>query len=222
MIMANDKQRLMKVKAQLKKRQPKFIRQDAHKHKRVQKVWRKPRGLHSKIRDSRKGYRAKLQEGYRTPKAVRGLDKHGLLPVLVSTTKQLEALDPKVHSLIISGTLGGRRKLEILKIAQEKSFTLVNATKDTAAKITARFKQQGADKKQREKDRDAKRKAQEEKAKKTPKADKSEKSPAAEADESSDDASADERAASESKPKKATRKKSVKKSDGDKTGEDDE
>lgn len=144
-----DKATLMKVKANLKKRQPKFIRQDAHKHKRVKQVWRKPKGLHSKMKDSRKGYRAKLQEGYHTPKAVRGLDKHGLKPTLVATMKELESLDAKTHSVILRGGLGGRKRLAIIEEAHKRKFTITNAKADAAAKIKQQIETQQKEKKER-------------------------------------------------------------------------
>jgi large subunit ribosomal protein L32e len=171
-----EKAHLLKVKATLKKRQPKFIRQDAHKHKRVKQVWRAPKGLHSKMKDSKKGYRAKLQGGYQTPKAVRGLDKHGLKPTIVATVKQLESLDPKVHSLILAGGLGGRIKLAILEKAGK--FTILNAKPDAAETIKSKLKKQHSEKKEREKTRDQKHKQLEEKAAKADK--KEEPAPAAE------------------------------------------
>ncbi len=154
----------MKVKAQLKKRQPKFIRQDAHKHKRVKQVWRKPKGLHSKMKDSRKGYRAKLQEGYHTPKAVRGLDKNGLRPTIVATLPELAKLDPKEHSVIISGTLGGRKRITLIEEADKKKFKINNAPADAAQKLKTRFSQQGAERKKREETRAKRHKDLEKKA----------------------------------------------------------
>lgn len=142
--------RLLKIKAQLKKRQPKFIRQDAHKRKKLSKKWRAPTGLHSKMRDGKRGYRAKLQEGYRTPKAVRGMTKAGLLPTVVATAKQLAALDPKVHAVVLSGTLGGRKRLALIEQAQQKGFTLQNASAKTVERIKAKAQERQDARKQRE------------------------------------------------------------------------
>jgi large subunit ribosomal protein L32e len=163
--MADDKSRLLKVKATLKKRQPKFQRQGSHKLKRVKKVWRTPKGLHSKMRDSRRGYRVKLQGGYQTPKAVRGLDKHGLRPTIVAGVKALEALDPKVHSIILEGGLGGRKKLAILEEAGKRKFTVLNAKADASEKIKARLNKQHEEKKARESSKSEKQKAAEAKEK---------------------------------------------------------
>jgi large subunit ribosomal protein L32e len=160
-----DKAAHMKIKATLKKRQPKFIRQDAHKHKRVKQVWRAPKGLHSKIKDSKKGYRAKLQGGYQTPKSVRGLDKHGLKPTIVAGAHQLSAMDPKVHSIILQGGLGGRKKLAILEEAHKHKFTVLNAKPDTAEKIKKTQAAKHEEKKKREAEKTEKQKSLEQKEK---------------------------------------------------------
>jgi large subunit ribosomal protein L32e len=160
-----EKASLMKIKATLKKRQPKFIRQDAHKHKRVKQVWRAPKGLHSKMKDSKKGYRAKLQSGYQTPKAVRGLDKHGLKPTLVAGVQQLAKMDPKTHSIILEGGLGGRKKLAILEEAHKHKFIVLNAKPDTAEKIKKTRAAKHEEKKKREAEKSEKQKSLEQKEK---------------------------------------------------------
>jgi len=160
-----EKSHLLKVKAKLKQRQPKFLRQGSHKHLRVKKVWRTPKGLHSKMKDSRKGHRAKLQGGYQTPKEVRGLDKHGLKPTIVAGPAALSKMDPKVHSIILLGGLGGRKKLAVLEEAAKKKFTILNAKADLADSIKSRLTKQKADKKEREATKSEKQKSLEAKAK---------------------------------------------------------
>lgn len=155
----------MKVKATLKKRQPKFMRQGAHKHKRVKQVWRAPKGLHSKMKDSRRGYKVKLQSGYQTPKDVRGLDKHGLKPTIVAGAHQLSAMDPKVHSIILLGGLGGRKKLAILEEAHKHKFTVLNAKPDTAENIKKSQQAKHEQKKKREAEKSEKQKSLEQKEK---------------------------------------------------------
>ncbi len=170
-----EKQRLLKVKANLKRRQPLFIRQDAHKHKRVKKVWRTPKGLHSKIKDSRKGYRAKLQEGYHTPKAVRGMDKHGLYPTLVATPAELAKLDPAKHSILVQRTLGGKKRIVILEEAVKRKFSLSNATDKTAGELKAKFEKSTQARKLRETAKKERSKSADEKSKKKDKKDAAEK-----------------------------------------------
>ena len=50
---------------------PAFRQQDSHKKKRVEKVWRRPRGLHSKIRHNKWSYPKRIQIGYKSPAEVR-------------------------------------------------------------------------------------------------------------------------------------------------------
>ena len=143
-----DTKRLLQVKARLKKRQPRFIRQDAHKRS-MNEGWRSAKGLHSKMGDNRRGYRKPLKGGYRTPTAVRGLDRNGLRPARVETLAQLAKLDPKTHSVIIGGALGGRKRLAIIEAAQAKGFSLTNATAATAARIKESYAAKAKAKKER-------------------------------------------------------------------------
>ena len=46
--------KMLELRAKLKKKKPRFIRQDAHKIKRIDKSWRKPRGKDSKIKQNLK------------------------------------------------------------------------------------------------------------------------------------------------------------------------
>ena len=154
--MTNDKSKLLKVKATLKRRQPKFIRQDAHKRS-MKEGWRSPKGLHSKIGDNRKGYRKGLKGGYQTPVAVRGLDKHGMMPTRVDHLPTLAKLDPKHHVIIVASALGGRKKLELIAAAKEKGFKLANASD----KSVERIKSAHASKATRKAARDAKAKERE-------------------------------------------------------------
>jgi large subunit ribosomal protein L32e len=160
----SDKPRLLKIKAHLKKRQPVFMRQGAHKHKRVKKAWRAPKGLHSKMRDSRRGYLVKIQQGYHTPKDVRGTDKNGLYPTIVGNVAQLAALDPHKHSVIILGSLGARKRILIIEAANARKFAFVNAKADTVTQLKARFEKRTSEKKVREATKQAKKKSLEEKA----------------------------------------------------------
>jgi len=182
-----DKPHLLKVKAKLKARTPKFIRQDAHKHKRLAKVWRAPKGLHSKMKDSRRGYRYKLQGGYQSPAAVRGMNKHGLVPTLVTTVKQLDTMDPKVQSVIVAAGLGGRKKIIVLEAAAAKKFMVANKSPDAAEKMKSAWEAKTSQKKEHDKAKEAKKKTLEAKAEETAKK-KSEKD--AENGEKSDEKSA--------------------------------
>ncbi len=161
--MADDKKRLLDVKANLKKKQPKFIRQDAHKKSKLASKWRKPTGLHNKIGDNRKGYRKHLKGGYQTPVVVRGQTKDGLFPVIV-TSVNFEDFDPKVHTLVVSGKLGGKKKAVVIEAGLKAGFTFLNASKERADKIKADFEAQSKSKKERDQEREKKQKELEKEA----------------------------------------------------------
>lgn len=117
---------LLEFRKQIKNKKPDFIRQDAHKMKRLAKKWRNPKGLHSKIRLKLKGRSKYVSVGYRGPKKVRYLHKSGLKQQLVRSLKDLESLDDKKVCIIISSTLGERKKIVLLKKAKVQGFTIVN------------------------------------------------------------------------------------------------
>ena len=56
---------LLELRKQIKNKKPDFIRQDAHKKKKLGKKWRKARGLHSKIRLKLRGRGKFVSNGYR-------------------------------------------------------------------------------------------------------------------------------------------------------------
>mgnify|MGYP001567581990 CR=1 FL=1 len=108
----------------------KFMRSDTRRHLRLGKrnkklqKWRKPRGRHNKIRRKRFGYPLKPSPGFKTPIKHSGLVQ-GLKPVLVHNLKELD----KAHknSIIIIARIGAKKKIEILKKAQELKLKIANA-----------------------------------------------------------------------------------------------
>ncbi len=117
---------LLELRKQIKNKKPDFVRQDAHKQKRLGKKWRRPKGLHSKIRLNLKGRGKNVSAGYRGPKKVRHLHKSGLWRCIIKSSKDLEGLNAKESCLIISSSLGNRKKIALLKRAKELSFNVIN------------------------------------------------------------------------------------------------
>ena len=117
---------LLGIRNQMKSKKPDFIRQDIRKKARLKIKWRKPRGLDSKIRRKLNGRAKPVSQGYRSPKNVRGLHKSGLRQSIIRTTKDLDKLSPRENCLIISSSLGKRKRVEMLKKAREKNFHVVN------------------------------------------------------------------------------------------------
>ncbi len=107
----------------------KFLRSDTVRHIRLGKnrrklqKWRRPRGRHSKIRRHRFGYPLMPSVGYRTPKKESGMINN-LRPVLVHNLRELELLAKE--NIAIIARVGAKKKLEMIKKAQERSIKISN------------------------------------------------------------------------------------------------
>ncbi len=116
----------LKLREQIANSRPTFRRQEWFRYVRLGESWRKPRGLHSKMRRGFK-YRVNLvSTGYRGPKAVRGLHPSGFQEVMVYRVEDLEELDPKKQAARIGHSVGSRKREEIEKIADEKGIRVLN------------------------------------------------------------------------------------------------
>src|SRR3989338_2880800 len=117
---------LLELRRKIKARKPEFIRQDYHKKPGLKRKWRKPKGLHSKIRLNKRGKARKVSKGYRSPREVRGLHKSGLEGMMVANMDQLDVLDNKKHGIIISSSTGKKNRIVILKKAKELGLDVLN------------------------------------------------------------------------------------------------
>jgi len=121
-------ERLLKLRDEMNRRRPRFIRMNSWALERLDDSWRSPRrSLDNKIRLGRKGYPPMVKVGYRGPKSVRGLHPSGRIEVLVHSPSQLEALDPSTHVVRIAAGVGARKRGEILRRAGELGLKVVNA-----------------------------------------------------------------------------------------------
>jgi large subunit ribosomal protein L32e len=118
--------RMINIKTDIDNRRPKFRRQEWFRYKRLGTKWRKPRGLHSKMRVNRK-YRPKVVSiGFRSPKAVRDLHPSGFKEVLVYNPRDLKDLDPKTQAVRIGHSVGTKKREEIIKAADKKELRVLN------------------------------------------------------------------------------------------------
>jgi len=120
-----EKEALLKLKKDICKKRPEFIRQEAHKKKKLEMKWRQPKGQHSKMRKRFLGHRKHPSPGYRVPKKVRGLTLAGLKPVNVSNVRDAERLDPTTEIAVVAN-VGEKKKIEILKKLLEKNAKILN------------------------------------------------------------------------------------------------
>lgn len=119
--------RLLKIRAEKKRKKPKFKRQETWKLKRFKNhpKWRRPRGKRSKMR-TKEGAKPKLPSiGYRSPKEVRGFHPSGLKEVRVENLFDVEKVDAETI-VRISGRIGNRKKIEVVKALHEKKIRMCN------------------------------------------------------------------------------------------------
>ncbi len=104
----------------------KFIRQDAHKKSSLGNKWRRPKGLHSKMRLSKKGYNKIVSIGYGSPRKTRNMHSSGLKLTIVKSLRDIEKIDAKNECIAVAKTVGLKKRIEILKQAIKKSINVVN------------------------------------------------------------------------------------------------
>ncbi len=116
-----EMQNVLALKKHLNKKRPQFIRQEYRIRKKLrgEKIWRLPRGKHSKMREGRVGKVKRVQVGYRSPAMVRGLTLTGMKPVVVHNPMELQKLNAKTDIAIFSSTVGLKLKLEMFRKAQQ-------------------------------------------------------------------------------------------------------
>lgn len=157
---------MLKQRRAMKRKKPKFIRQDAHKKARVSNSWRRPKGIQSKMRLKRPGYRRSVEVGYGSPAAVKGLSREGLVPVVVKNIADLEKIK-KGEAAVISSTVGQRKRIEILNKAKESGIKVLNIKNiDEYLKAVAeKIEKRKEEKKKATKDKEKKKEEKEKKAK---------------------------------------------------------
>jgi large subunit ribosomal protein L32e len=159
---------LLALKKKMNQKRPAFIRQDSHKKAEIGPKWRKPRGMHSKIRLKKKGYRKMPNAGYRSPNVVRGMHMSGLTQVLITSLKDLENVSKESQGAIISSSFGIKKRIEALKLAKEKGITVLNIKNPDAylKEAEENMKKKKEDKKSKAEKKQKKKKAEKPKEKK--------------------------------------------------------
>lgn len=117
---------LAKEKQRLEKKKGAFKRQNYGKLKRIPNRWRRPTGVDSGHQDDEKFKPAHPRSGYITPQKVKGLHVTGYKPVRVFNAVQLGGINPKTEAAIIASSVGGKKRMELQKLAQEKKIQVLN------------------------------------------------------------------------------------------------
>lgn len=119
-----NKSALLGVRKGMKDKKPEFERQDSNIFKQFRGTWRRPKGIHSKLRRGFKGHKASPSIGYAGPNLVKGLTKTGLVPVVISNPKEVDKLSQD-YAIIVSHGVGTKKRLQILTKAKDKKIKVV-------------------------------------------------------------------------------------------------
>ena len=125
---------LLEIRKELKERKPDFIRQDTHKRKKLSIKWRKPKGIHSKIRHHFKGRRKMPSPGYKSPGKVKNLHSSGFKIINIASVENLKEIKKESEGIIISKNVGMEKKLKMLKMAKELDIRVLNLNVDEQIK----------------------------------------------------------------------------------------
>ncbi len=117
------------LRKEIKSRKPSFTRQEGFRYKRLGNKWRKPKGLHSKMRKSLKYRPPMVKVGYRGPKATRGLHPSGFREIMVHNLKDMDKINPKLEAARIAHSVGMKKRMEIEEKADEKKIRILNRIK---------------------------------------------------------------------------------------------
>ncbi len=124
----NRLKELVAKRSEVAKNRPEFVRQESWRYVRIHPEWRKPKGVDNKVRRQDKGWPALVRVGYRGPVESRGLHPSGHFDVLVYRASDLSSLVPGRDVARIGGTVGARKRQDILARATELGIRVVNPT----------------------------------------------------------------------------------------------
>lgn len=145
-------------------RKPGFSRHASHRKPKLADNWRRPKGLHNKLRLNKKSRGPRVSNGYRTPVLVRGRSDSGKKSVVVHTKDDILNVEPETHALIIA-RVGNRRRVELLEEAKKQGFEVLNHdVEKRVTEIKKEVETRGSKSAARAKKREALAKAKETKA----------------------------------------------------------
>lgn len=113
-------------RAMISGRRPAFKRQEWFRYSKLGEKWRKPKGIHSKMKRQLKRRPPMVDVGFRGPVAARDLHPSGFEEVLVYNVDGLEGIDPKKQAVRIGGTVGTKKRVAIEDRADELGIRVLN------------------------------------------------------------------------------------------------
>ena len=120
------REQALKTRKMLKAKKPNFLREDHQKRACIPLPWRRPSGLHSKMRHRFAGHRALVHPCYGSPQEAYGLHPSGYEQILIHTLIELAKLNPKTQGAILGSTLGQPRRIALLTKAKQLGVKVLN------------------------------------------------------------------------------------------------
>lgn len=119
--------KLLAKRRAIKRRKPKFVRQESWRYFRIKPNWRKPKGVdnHQRKQKSR-GRPGLVKVGYRGPRIARGLHPSGYTDNLVYNVSDIQNLDPQKDGIRLGASVGTRKRIDIITTAMELKFKIFN------------------------------------------------------------------------------------------------
>jgi len=107
-------------------KRPAFKRQEWFRYSKLGESWRRPKGIHSKMKRKLRRRPPVVLIGYRGPVGARGLHPSGFEEKHVNNVDDLENIDPKRQAVRIGGTVGTKKRIMIEDRAEELGIRVLN------------------------------------------------------------------------------------------------
>ena len=118
----------LKLRLKMKRKKPVFLRRGGGIFRRLGLKWRKPKGIHSKLRQHKREAGKIVRSGYGSPRSVKGLHPSGFKEVLVFNVKDLGKIR-QGEAARIAANVGKKKRLEMMKKAEELKIKVLNPLK---------------------------------------------------------------------------------------------
>lgn len=143
-----DMKHALAVKTTLRRKAPRFTRQDAHKKKRLGWTWRKAKGLQSKVRLRLKHHKRVVKTGYGTPVLVKNSTVKGVFPVRVYNENEVSKLKQGQGAIIAAGT-SIKTKMAIIDACAKAGLPVMNINQEKFRTAFEKFVQDKKEKKEK-------------------------------------------------------------------------
>jgi len=124
--MSDTVERMLNIRRRQKASKPKFRRYGLRTKAKLSSAWRRPRGLHNKLRQHIRAKGRVVRVGFGSPRIVRGYHPSGVQEVLVHNPSMLDSVDGSTQAVRIAGGVGRKKRLEIQRRAAELGIRVLN------------------------------------------------------------------------------------------------